>query len=216
MTNTADSDPDLQKLAQQMYDAVTKSYICWGRLENSMAGLLEWLIGYSSDNVGLHVYFAPSNTETRFAIVDAAARAKWKNYKAHDLFSEWQDIKISIDRAKLSRNRIAHGQIDVRSRMSKGKSKWQARLTASSWDIGRTHAEHKPRQWPGMSVHDVTSAADRFFWLAVRVDEMKEYWKCHNLRQNATLPARFASIVERRQNRGADLKSQPLKRGRPK
>src|SRR5207244_2572060 len=92
--------PDLQKLAEAMSIAIGNANTTWARVENAMAGLLEWLLGYSTDNVALHVYFAPSNTETRFKIVDAAVQVKWKNYSTHDLLAEWVPIYESLGRAK--------------------------------------------------------------------------------------------------------------------
>jgi hypothetical protein len=194
---------------QKMYDAIAQANTTWSRVENAMASLLEWLLGYSHDYVALHIYFAPSNTETRFKIVDTVAHVKWQNYTTHDLWAEWVSVKEGVDRAKNVRNRIAHGEIHGPGRKVKGTWKHQVRLTASSYDLGRTWKEHKPRQWPGMSTHDVKAASDRFFWLGVRIEEMRDYWEAHARGQNASLPGRFAHIVERRQNSGplsADLK----------
>src|SRR5207248_406386 len=60
----------------------------------------------------------------------------------------------------------------------------------------------KPRQWPGLSVRDVKATADRFYWLAVRIEEMSDYWQAQSTGPQSSLPQRFAHIVERRQNSG--------------
>jgi hypothetical protein len=208
-------EPDLQKLADVMSLAVANANTSWARVENAMAGLLEWLLGYSSDNVALHVYFAPSNTETRFKIVDAAAQVKWKGHTAHNLLAEWTPIFQALGRAKEARNRIAHGEVKIASQTRRGSKTYQARLTVLSFDIARKRKEAKPRQWPGMSLRDVKATADRFFWLAVQIEEMREYWKAYSIGPQSSLPEIFARIVERRQNSGplsADLKPPKPKR----
>ena len=198
------TEPDLQKMAEAMDLAIAQANTSWARVENAMASLLEWLLDYSTDNVALHIYFAPSNTETRFKIVDAVARVKWKDYKTHDLLAEWVPIFTDLGRAKDVRNRIAHGQVECPGRKVKGGNlKYQARLTALSFDLARRQRERKPRQWPGMSVHDVKATVSRFFWLAVRIEEMGEYyWMASSTGQHASLPEKFARIIERRLNSG--------------
>jgi hypothetical protein len=185
-----------------MYIAIAHANTSWARVENAMASLLEWLLGYSSDKVALHIYFAPNNTETRFKIVDTVARLNWQNYSTHDLLTEWAAIKIAVDRAKEVRNRIAHGEVHGPGRKIRGKWVTQVRLTPSSFDIGRRVKEWKPRQWPGLSLHDVKAASDRFFWLAVRIDEMRDYWMAQAIGPQTSLPGRFARIKERRLNSG--------------
>lgn len=186
----------------QMYIAIAHANTSWARVENAMASLLEWLLGYSSDNVALHIYFAPNNTETRFKIVDTVARLQWQNYSTHDLVTEWMAIKTAVDRAKEVRNRIAHGEVHGPGRKIRGKWVTQVRLTPSSFDIGRRFKEWKPRQWPGLSLHDVKAASDRFFWLAVRIEEMRDYWMAQAIGPQTSLPGRFARIKERRLNSG--------------
>jgi hypothetical protein len=155
-------EPDLQKMFEKMSLTIVQANTAWARVENAMAGLLEKLLGdYSKENIALHIYFAPNNTETRFKIVDTVARVKWQNHKTHDLLGEWNLIHASLGRAKDVRNRLAHGEIQTPGRQIDGKLKFQSRLTASSWDVGRRAKEDNPRQWPGMSVRDVKATADR-------------------------------------------------------
>ena len=113
--------PDLQKLFEKMSLALVQCNTSWSRVENAMAGLLESLLSWSADNVALHVYFAPNNTETRFKIVDTVARLKWQNYSAHDLMAEWTSIFTALGKAKEVRNRLAHGEIQIPGRKIKGK-----------------------------------------------------------------------------------------------
>lgn len=146
------SPEDLQAMWDDMAKAVVQADTSWSRVENAMATLLERLIGYSSDNVGLHIYFAPNNTETRFKIVDTLAKVKMADKNVpHNLLAEWNSVFIVLSRAKETRNRIAHSEIQMPGRKYRGKWIYQARLTASSFDIGRRSKEEKPRQWPGMS-----------------------------------------------------------------
>lgn len=195
---------DFQDMWDDMAKAIASANTAWARVENSMATLLERLIGYTTDNVGLHIYFAPNNTETRFKIVDTLARVKMTNKVVpHDLLSEWEKIHVSLNRAKETRNRIAHGEINTPGRKRKGKWAHQTRLTASSFDIGRNRQEANPKQWPGMSVRDVKATADKFFWLAVRIEETARYWQAYSLQwTQPPLPEIFARIVDRRQNSG--------------
>jgi hypothetical protein len=212
-------EPDLQKMFEKMSLTIVQANTAWARVENAMAGLLEKLLGdYSKGNIALHIYFAPNNTETRFKIVDTVARVKWQNHKTHDLLGEWNLIHASLGRAKDVRNRLAHGEIQTPGRQIDGKLKFQSRLTASSWDVGRRAKEDNPRQWPGMSVRDVKATADRFFWLAIRIEEVAGYWQTCSLGwKQPPLSEIFARIVDRRQNSGplsADLKS-PKPKGQP-
>jgi hypothetical protein len=211
---TDPAKPDFAAMSQAMYSAIAQANTSWARIENAMAGLLEALLGYSRDYIALHIYFAPNNTETRFKIVDTVARVKWRNYETHKLISEWASIYTAVGRVKETRNRIAHGEIEYPGRLKRGKLTHQARLTASSFDVGRRQKEDKPRQWPGMSVHDVKATADRFYWLALRIEEMREYWKAHSMGQHASLPGIFRRIEGRRRTGGplvSDPKAQELK-----
>jgi hypothetical protein len=211
--------PDFQPMWEDMAKTVAQATTSWSRVENAMATLLEKLIGYSTDNIGTHIYFAPNNTETRFKIVDTLARVKMGAKEVpHDLISEWNSVFVALGKAKETRNRIAHGEIQTPGLKKKGKWAHQARLTASSYDIGRTWKEHKPRQWPGMSINDVRATADKFYWLAVRIEEIAQYWQTYSLHWKLPpLPEIFARIVERRRNSGplsSDLKP-PKPNSRP-
>jgi hypothetical protein len=196
-------EAEIQPMYESMYAALAHIAMTWGRIENAMAALLEQLLtGYSTDHEAFHIYFAPNNTETRFKIVDTLARLKWRNYSVHDLMSEWTSIKNAIDIAKTSRNRIVHSEIQCPGRKIRGKLMFQARLTASSYDIVRTREEQNPRQWPGLSIKDVKAISDRFYWLAVRIEEMTRYWEACRIGPRESLPDRYSRIVERRQNSG--------------
>lgn len=183
-----------------MYDAIAQASTTWGRVENAMAGFFEALLGWSSEHEALYIYFAPNNAETRFKIVDTIARLRWDNYQQHDLKGEWTAIMTALNRAKDTRNRIVHGQIEGPERKIHGKWVPQARLVASSLDVSRRRLD-PPNQWPGMSVHDVDGAANRFFWLAVRIEECRRYREAQ-VGQTAALQDIFARIIERRQNSG--------------
>lgn len=195
-------EPDSQKMFEDMSLAIVQVNTTWARIENAMASLLEWLLGYSDDYVALHIYFAPNNTETRFKIVDTVARVKWKNHLLHKMTEEWDYIFDALGRAKEVRNNITHGQIETPGRKVHGKFVHQVRLTASSYVIGRRWKEQAKDQWPGMSIRDVRATADRFFWLAVRIEEMTVYWREFAGGQHESLPVIFARIIERRQNKG--------------
>ena len=191
---------EYEALNQAMVNAVARANVTWARVKNSMAGLLEWLLGYSADSIALHIYFAPNNTETRFKIVDVVAMVKWRDYKNHDLIYEWNAIFVPLGRVKETRNRIAHGEISVASKKRGSKWVYQARLTATSFDIARRQKEESPRQWPGMSVHDVMATADLQYSLALRIEEMRNYWRAYSIGPRESLPEIYVRIVERRQN----------------
>jgi len=216
----AKAPQDLQAMWDDMAKAVAQADTAWSRIENAMASLLEKLIGSYNDTIALHIYFAPSNTETRFKIVDAAAQVKMTDKKVpDDLFAEWNIVFNAVGRAKEVRNRIAHGEIQTPGQKRKGELVFQARLTASSFDISRRLKEPRPPQWPGLSTNQVRATADRFYWLAVRLEEIGRYWQGYSLRwKQPPLPETFACIVERRRNSGpltADLTSPKPKRQPP-
>ncbi len=193
---------------QPMYDAIAKASVTWGRVENAMASLLKSLLGWTDQHEALHIYFAPSNTETRFKIVDTIVRLRWDGYTIHDLKSEWASVMLAVGRAKETRNRIAHGEVQGPGRKQKdGTWVHQARLVASSLDISRRRKEPVD-QWPGLSAHDVVGAANRFFWLAVRIEELRNYRNAQVVGPQISLPDIFARIIERRQNCGP-LKGEP-------
>jgi hypothetical protein len=128
------------------------------------------------------------------------AKVKMANKEVpHDLLSEWKIVFKALGAAKETRNRLAHGEIQMPGRQIRGKLQHQARLTASSFDIGRTWKEAKPKQWPGLSVRDVMATANLFFWLAVRIEEIARYWETYSLRwKQPPLPDIYARIVDRR------------------
>jgi hypothetical protein len=190
--------PDYDALELEMVKAVAHANLTWARIENSMASLLEWLTGYSSDSTALHIYFVPSNTETRFKIVNAVAQIKWQDYTQHNLIGEWRILFAALNKAKDTRNKIAHGEIRVSSKRQRGTVRWQARLTALSYDLNRRRKEEMPRQWSGLSVSDVMATGTLFFALALRIEEMIGYWRNQTTGQHTTLPEIFARIVDRR------------------
>jgi hypothetical protein len=193
---------DFQDKWDEMAKAIAAANTAWARIENAMATLLEKFIGYTTDNVGFHIYFATNNTETRFRIVDTLARVKMANRDVpHDLLGEWEKIHSAVYRAKETRNRIAHGLINTPGRKRNGKWVHQTRLMASAFDIGRSRQED-PKQWPGMSINNVKATAAHFFWLAVRIEETSRYWETYSLRwTQPPLQEIFARIVEHRKKK---------------
>jgi hypothetical protein len=143
--------PSGPTLHEEMDSTIARTLKCWTRIEMGMVSLLAELLGPSKQYEAYLIYYAPNNTETRFKIVNVVARFAWEKYTEHNLISEWKSIEEKLNRAKLLRNSIAHGVVEVVSK--KGKT-FQARLVAHPLDITRRWKE-APRQWPGKSVHDV-------------------------------------------------------------
>lgn len=107
-------DPEklyLRRSRQALKNAVSDLFQAWADLESSLAFLFAvTAIKPGLGAVGFEIYFAPSNMETRVKLVDTAFTAALRrNAAAAAALSEWTTILNAINRAKSTRNAVAHG-----------------------------------------------------------------------------------------------------------
>lgn len=143
----------------------------WAKVENRMARLLAALLGTPADRSGfngpgLQIYFAPDNTATRFALIDAAIVGviAWSappltSDLADRLLEEWGPLNNALGRARHARNNIIHGEICEVEAFPKGK-RTEVRVCPPFADIQR-HARVKSGQMPGLSSADVERVAQK-------------------------------------------------------
>lgn len=134
----------------------------WSQLENSLSRVLAAAMNTPFDQMPFAIYYAPSNTESRLAIVDNAV------YHIPLLHGEipqakacWDKLFSKINNAKSTRNKIIHGQI-VTANIGGGN---HCRLTGAMFDFSKrnkTAEAFANKQLPGMSAHDVERAAALF------------------------------------------------------
>ena len=165
MTET--EHPDIEKMRL----AVGTALMNWGDLENALAKFLEDLMQHPDHSIAAVIYFAPNNTETRLYIVDNVINhilCHTSMVFGQELFLCWQKVLGRINKAKESRNRLAHGQI-IDWHLPSGKG--HARLTGSIYDISRFRKESG--QMPGISLNDVKQIGDHFHSLSEMIHEVR-------------------------------------------
>lgn len=107
-------DPEtlyLRRSRQALKNAVSDLFQAWADLESSLAFLFAVaVIKPGLGSVGFEIYFALSNMETRVKLVDTSLTAALRhNDGAAAVLSEWTTILNAINRAKGTRNAVAHG-----------------------------------------------------------------------------------------------------------
>lgn len=155
----------------KMEAAVTKAVVNWAHLENGLAKLLSEIL-YTRKEIAFAVYYSPSNTETRISIVDNVVfHFSSSSYpKLVPTFKlAWDKLKLRIDRAKATRNKIVHGNITF-IHMNNAN---YVRLTHPIFDTTKRNIL-KWDQVPGMSSHDVEAAATKFLAHSESIRMLKE------------------------------------------
>lgn len=155
--------------------AVGTALLNWGDLENVLARFLLDLMQHPDGNIAAVIYFAPNNTETRLYIVDNVANHIFCHTPINfgrELHLCWQKVLGRINKAKESRNRLAHGQV-LEWHLPSGKA--FARLTGSVYDVSRFRKESG--QMPGISLNDVTQIGDHFHRLSEEVGHLTSVLK---------------------------------------
>ena len=148
-----------------------------------LARLLGAILNDPSNAMASAIYFAPSNTETRIAIVSAALRMKLGGLPHFsEIESAWTRFINSLNRRKQVRNKVAHGAIVTIA--MKGKN--HVRLTAPMFDFFRNYPRAKG-QIPGLSGHDIDAAAKEVFALVKQLD----IWSQIAVTGDATLLEKF-------------------------
>jgi hypothetical protein len=177
--------PWIVKLAQEsqaMNEAIVSAVRAWAGLENALAYLLGTIITQGGGSLGMAIYYRPSATETRIAIVDeaiihfCAVHSDGASVKVL-----WTKLHARIGNSKSTRNKIIHGNV-VTHGTAKGRN--HIRLTAPIFDASSKNrdlvqsietARHggSRAQLPGMSVNDVRNSARNFSELGQMVAELR-------------------------------------------
>jgi hypothetical protein len=150
---------ELDRLAKQRSEierAILAIVSEWASLENSLALLLGACLD-SPFGIALPIYYAPSNTETRIKIVDAAFRHRFSTPAGHEhVMPLWETFLLRLGRNKDARNSAIHGQIATV--FINGRN--HVRHTPLMWDFERHRKGIKPRQLPGKSGADLKGCAE--------------------------------------------------------
>ena len=148
------SPADQERLSRdrtEIREAVTDAWQAWASLENTLAMLLENAVHSRVAQLGLAIYYEPTNAETRFGIVDVAVRRYLRARELEELFlASWKTIVAQLGPARSTRNKIAHGDLVVHVAPN-GKSRY--RLSGLLFDLERFKLH--PDQFPGMSANDI-------------------------------------------------------------
>ena len=155
MTEPEKENPD----AIRMRHAIGNALMNWSHVENALAKFLEDLLQHPDHSIPHVIYFAPNNTETRLYIVDGVATHILGHTPmsfGHELLLCWQKVLSRINKAKESRNRLAHGQIIEWHK----DERVHIRLAASVYDVSRFRKE--TGQMVGISIHDVEQISTKF------------------------------------------------------
>ncbi len=157
MARSPVSDEKIKIEEAQINSAVAELFGKWADLEDRHAVILETIIG--DPNVAFRIYFAPSNTETRLRIVDAAVvgmitgRSRINPRGTRERILEcWRRINASVQRLKNTRNTVAHGHLGTISTPRKDHTRW----LSPKYDIARWGATG---QIDGLSVNDIQNCA---------------------------------------------------------
>ena len=157
----------------KMREAIFEAGQAWASLENHMALVLTAVLNIVREqhsNASLAIYFAPSNSETRFAIVDAAFTClSFPPVETHDrVMACWARFMSKAHSARGVRNKIVHGEVQNLPSPTSGRP--QVRLTGQIFDLKRNEfvAAYASKQLPGMSRNDVKQNADKL-WTANQV-----------------------------------------------
>ncbi len=168
--------------SQQLHRAIAAAIVAWAGLENALAYLLDCFVSSQAGNgLGLLVYYTPSATETRMAIVQntigfvcsAGAASHGQDRDVYDRLQKISDALFSrISSAKKSRNAIVHGNIAT---ISVG-DRQVVRLTKPIFDMTPQNRDHRRMienlekqisgdtrlQNPGMGANEVNNAATNY------------------------------------------------------
>jgi hypothetical protein len=158
-----------------MRDAIVDLLSSWATLENSLAFLLSMMTaqkGTPGWQMGLAIYFAPNNLETRIKIVDVALREWFRGANGEKkALSTWATISNAINRLKHTRNAVAHGATHIHGKGGKKGSKMYVRLSAPMTDINRL----LKRDIPGLSVTDLLQSMAQTDVQSNRINEDLRY-----------------------------------------
>ncbi|MBI2586057.1 MAG: hypothetical protein HYW28_09340 [Rhodospirillales bacterium] len=184
---------------QQIREAIAGITMGWAALESHMALLLDVIT--NKTGVGLAIYYAPANTETRFDIVDHALQTAIRGQKCTAIvMTVWAPLKRRLDSARKKRNKIFHGSIGTVSAPRRGGRGNYVRLMPPIFDFHRMQREHKDKQIPGMSAHDVSAITTRIWELGKDVNIMQDVMESLQRGDETTLKEKCSELIARHPN----------------
>jgi hypothetical protein len=90
----------------------------WAHLEDELAWLLHLVLDSALNQVGMIIYHAPNNTETRIRIVDNVVSRDLELLIGGELIEpSWRSIVKLVSELKDKRNTVAHGQLVWHNRL---------------------------------------------------------------------------------------------------
>jgi hypothetical protein len=141
----------------QLQRSTVDMVLHWVMVEHHLADLLSAAIDRPGEHIGHVIYSAPSATETRIDIVDAAmVQLAFEGRISKLTLAVWSRIECKLGQLKKVRNRVVHGQIVGVSRS--GKS--YGRLVDPVFDHIRSRSNRTEGQLPGMSATDVRQSVN--------------------------------------------------------
>ena len=156
MVDDATDPKTLQRLAeetQRLRERVASITFAWANVENAMVMLLYAVLRDDQGRFSSAIYFAPNAIETRFNIVDKAIKELADNICCErEIIASWAQVLSTLNALKLTRNKIAHGQI---STVSSKDSKNHVRLTDPIFNIQASSGFRRKKQIPGLTVSDL-------------------------------------------------------------
>lgn len=191
MTSVLPSIKKMRQTEAEMREAVGAATLAWSELEHRFAYGLDYLLrqpyGFNvqmvgSSDLGVAIYYTATNAETRIAIVDTIFRRSVPYFMhGRAIVRCWAKLLERTNRAKGTRNKIAHGHMKWVGLAPSNKV--SLRITPPAyWDepsieeppppsLERPRRPPRP-QYPGMSISDVRSAAKTFADLQTSVEKM--------------------------------------------
>jgi hypothetical protein len=152
----------------------------WATLEDNLFSLFLVLTGLSGDQAwderaGI-IFYTPSNTETRIALVDNLVSYHCEMRKLSPpadeiddrLLKNWHSIKGKIDRLKNTRNAIVHGSVGSVGSATKSTS----RLTPAFGDTLRFPRTVPKGSFPGLGSNEIKTHSQAVWTANNRVAQL--------------------------------------------
>jgi hypothetical protein len=156
MVDDATSLKTLQRLAEEtrhLREGVASITLAWANVENAMAMLLHAILRDDQGRFSSAIYFTPSAIETRFHIVNEAFHELLDNTPVEKELSEvWSKIFTKLLKLKVTRNKVAHGQVVTMGSLS-GKN--HVRLMHPIFHVQKSRKALRSGQLSGLTSRDL-------------------------------------------------------------
>ena len=138
---------------QALRDAVSEMILAWSAIESQFSLVLRNVLNDDSGAYAFAIYYAPSGSEVRIKIVDAAFDTLAGAFPAHyeRITSVWERMLDRVYDVKLTRNAVAHGAISTFFRFGKN----HVRLMPQIFDWRRIAPAVANEQVPGLASNDI-------------------------------------------------------------